>query len=84
MGLTSAVNTALPLFLGDLVDQVKTDAEQHIKSADLYHTAVFYLGLMEEVLPEPRPGTVGSLLRHSYCSGAPLLTRKGREVKIIR
>src|SRR5436305_15352773 len=46
MALTSVVNTSIPLFLGRLVDQVKTQAEAVPNAAAIYHTAAFYLGVI--------------------------------------
>jgi ATP-binding cassette subfamily B protein len=46
MAVTSVVNTTIPLFLGKLVDQVKTHTESAAGAAVLYHTAALYLGLI--------------------------------------
>lgn len=46
MAMTSACNTAMPLLLGRLVDQVKLGTELDLSADALYHTAVFYLGLI--------------------------------------
>jgi ATP-binding cassette subfamily B protein len=46
MALTSACNTALPLFLGKLVDQVKHGTEQNFGADALYRVAACYLALI--------------------------------------
>jgi ATP-binding cassette subfamily B protein len=46
MALTSACSTALPVFLGKLVDQVKHGTEQGLTADALYRVALFYLVLI--------------------------------------
>src|SRR5205823_4297605 len=46
MGVTSLVNTAIPLFLGGLVDGVRTRTEQPALADDLLRVAAFYLTLI--------------------------------------
>jgi ATP-binding cassette subfamily B protein len=44
MVLTSACNTAMPLLLGGLVDEIKQGSEQRVAAAELYPIALAFLG----------------------------------------
>lgn len=44
MALSGACSTAMPLFLGRLVDRVKTGTEQNVGSVALFWIAAWYLG----------------------------------------
>src|SRR5947209_1963574 len=46
MGITSLCNTALPLLLGRLVDEVKLGTEKSLTAEVLYRTAAWFLGLI--------------------------------------
>src|SRR5437899_1514167 len=46
MALTSACNTAVPLFLGNLVDDVKQGVDAGFSSDQLYRTAGTFLALI--------------------------------------
>jgi ATP-binding cassette subfamily B protein len=46
MALVSACNTAFPLTIGLLVDEVKTEAEQRLPSESIGHTAGLFLGAL--------------------------------------
>jgi ATP-binding cassette subfamily B protein len=46
MALTSACNTAIPLFLGALVDQIKERTHYNVPQAALYQVAILFLGLI--------------------------------------
>src|SRR3954454_11370066 len=46
MGLTSAANTAIPLFLGKLIDSVDPERHRSLGQSSLLHTAAFFLSLM--------------------------------------
>src|SRR5438094_10074315 len=46
MALTSAVNTAIPLFLGHLVDEVIHGTEEQWSHEAMYRVAALYLGLI--------------------------------------
>jgi ATP-binding cassette subfamily B protein len=46
MCLTSAANTAIPLFIGTLVNAVNPEADQGHTQADLTRTALFYLAII--------------------------------------
>ncbi|MBX6313078.1 MAG: ABC transporter ATP-binding protein [Isosphaeraceae bacterium] len=46
MGVASAANTAIPLYLGRLVNQVNPETNQGLSGRELWRTASFYLGLI--------------------------------------
>ena len=48
MAVTSLCNTALPMLLGRLVDEVKAGTEQGLDHASLYRLAAWLLGLVGE------------------------------------
>src|SRR6516162_7680371 len=46
MAVTGACSTAMPLLLGQLLDRVKTGAEQALSRQSLYWVAVWFLSLI--------------------------------------
>jgi ATP-binding cassette subfamily B protein len=46
MGITSAANTAIPLYLGKLLDSVNPETHRGLGQASLLHTAAYYLSIM--------------------------------------
>src|SRR5438128_4380006 len=46
MAFTSLTNVAIPLFLGNLVDQIKRGTEGHVHAETLFEHATYYLLLI--------------------------------------